>query len=146
MSRALAPLPNCPSPCAGERPPPGPVVDAVERPLDAPLGGRRGGLRLRQAGAGRLLEAHRHPGVAGDVVAADVGVGVPVVAVQPGAVVALVADEPSDRGVGRGAQLRRRRVAAVLGLDDEGPQSAEHEDPRQHAPGDDAADRAATSR
>ena len=80
-------------------------------------------VRLRQAGAGGLLQAHRHPGVAGDVVAADVGVGVPVVAVQPGAVVALVADEPSDGGVGRGAATpppsdrrtarpaRRRRAA-----------------------------------
>ena len=103
----------------------------------------RGRLRLRQTGAGGLLQAHRHAGVAGDVVAADVGVGVPVVAVQPGAVVTLVADEPADGSVGGGAQLRRRRVAAVLGLDDEGAQPAEHEHPRQHAPGDDAADAAA---
>ena len=130
---------------AGERAPPGSGVHAVERPLDAPLGGRGRGVRLRQGGAGRLLEAHRHPGVAGDVVTADVGVGVPVVAVQPGTIRALVADEPSDGGVGRGAQLRLRRIAALLGLHDEGAQSAEHEHPRQDATGDDSADRAVTS-
>ena len=130
---------------AGERTPPGTGVHAVEGPLDPPLGGRRGRLRFRQTGAGGLLEAHRHAGVAGDVVAADVAVGVAVVAVQPGTVVALVADEPPDGGVGGGTQLRRGRVAALLGLDDEGAQPAEHEHPRQHTTGDDSTQRAATS-
>ena len=146
MSKALAPLPNEPSSFAGERRPARSVVHPVERPLDAPLGGGRRRRRLGETGAGGLLEAHRHAGVAGDVVATDVAVRGAVVAVQPGAVVTLVANEPAHRGIGRGVQLGSGRIAALLGLHHERSQPAEHEHPRQHAAGDDSTDRAATSR
>ena len=49
------PAAELPVTVAGERPPSRAFVHAVERPLDAPLGGCRRRLRLRQTGAGGLL-------------------------------------------------------------------------------------------
>ena len=87
------------------------VDEVLTRPRQPAVGGVGGAV---EPGGGRLLEAHRDPGVAHDVVAAEVDVVVAVVAVEVGAVGPLVVGEPVDRQLGARPQRGGRRVAAAI--------------------------------
>ena len=100
----------------GQRPPSaGPFVEVVERPLDAALGRPpAASSKPADAACSRLIVT---PAWRVMLYPSDGGVDVAVVAVEPRAVVVLVALEPSDGGAGRVVQRlrRRRRRSARVG-------------------------------